>query len=652
MIKRLLYLTLILTVGISVKAQSLVELFTTRPLSAQVTAETGNDFIQIGNCEPEMVSRTGLGTRTATKVYTQIPRELLARYVGKQLTKVKIGIGNTNAQTATLNLSYGLTESPFYEQTFSVQSQNWNEITLGEEYIIEDKDLFIGYSIVPTSTNDYPIGLDSGPAVTYGGWIYYQNQWLLLPDGGIKRNLSIIGVVEGENLPQHDAQLKSVILPPSFIEKDSNFTINGIIKNNGVKDITNFDITYQIGDSEPVTKHFDQANITNYHSIDFTITDATYSLEGQFPITVIISGINGNEDEYENDNTLISSLSIISDIPSIPTLVKTEPSNRNIVIEEYTGNNCGWCPAGHKTANEISDLYPERVVTINIHQGMYAANYTTDWGDALAAQTGLTGYPAGTINRHFFSQNKTDVAYTTWKSLSPRILEMNSCVNMASISEINKDTREMIVTVEAYYTANSDSATNMLNVAILQDSIIGRQEGANKYPAMIIDGSYQHNHMLRDLITRQWGEEIATTTEGSFIFKKYRYVFPDQIGDVPVNLDKMKVVAFIAEGKQEILTGVESEMTYKGGPVNILDSKNNDFYSGSFVSNGFLYINIESKDDVSIDLYSIDGKVVKSLIKSTSGKEALAIPISGLEKGIYIVRISDGKKVISEKIAL
>ena len=46
------------------------------------------------------------------------------------------------------------------------------------------------------------------------------------------------------------------------------------------------------------------------------------------------------------------------------------------------------------------------VVLINIHQGSFAGNnpdYKTDWGNALAGQTGLTGYPSGTINRRVFS---------------------------------------------------------------------------------------------------------------------------------------------------------------------------------------------------------------------------------------------------------
>ena len=82
-----------------------------------------------------------------------------------------------------------------------------------------------------------------------------------------------------------------------------------------------------------------------------------------------------------------------------PTIVSTNTQNKHLVFEEYTGVNCGYCPYGHQLLNEFSDYYPGTIV-INIHQGYYAAKYTTQWGDALANQTNLNGYPAFTLNRN------------------------------------------------------------------------------------------------------------------------------------------------------------------------------------------------------------------------------------------------------------
>ena len=50
------------------------------------------------------------------------------------------------------------------------------------------------------------------------------------------------------------------------------------------------------------------------------------------------------------------------------TIVSTTPSNKNVVLEEYTGVNCTWCPDGHKRANQLKASHPGRVCLINIHQ--------------------------------------------------------------------------------------------------------------------------------------------------------------------------------------------------------------------------------------------------------------------------------------------
>ena len=79
-----------------------------------------------------------------------------------------------------------------------------------------------------------------------------------------------------------------------------------------------------------------------------------------------------------------------------PTFVSTQPSNKNVVIEEFTGTNCTWCPAGHKIVNAISTANPGRIVAINIHQGGFSGNnpdYKTEWGNALANQYSIASYP-------------------------------------------------------------------------------------------------------------------------------------------------------------------------------------------------------------------------------------------------------------------
>lgn len=253
------------------------------------------------------------------------------------------------------------------------------------------------------------------------------------------------------------------------------------------------------------------------------------------------------------------------------TIVSTTPSNRNVLLEEYTGINCTWCPDGHRMANELKATNPDRIFLINIHQGGFAANtYTTQFGDALAGQTGLSGYPAGTLNRHVFRElpdpgeepphTVTDIYRTNWGSAANIIMGMPSPVNIAAEGTLDMSTRILNIRVQLYYTGSQTVTSNALNVAILQDNVLGSQVGMSMNPDQVVGNQYSHMHMLRHLITGQWGETIENIAPGTLVEKNYEYVIPAQLGSpnaIDAVLSDLTFVAFVCEGHQEVLTALE-----------------------------------------------------------------------------------------------
>lgn len=255
------------------------------------------------------------------------------------------------------------------------------------------------------------------------------------------------------------------------------------------------------------------------------------------------------------------------------TIVGTSPANKNVVLEEFTGVNCQYCPDGHRLANLLKANNPGRVQLINVHTGSYAnttPNFQTSFGASIAGQTGLTGYPAGTVNRRAFSGLSQGTAGTTamsrgsWTNAGNQIMAQASPVNVAAAGTLNLTTRELTLTVEVYYTANGTGTTNKLNVALLQNGITGPQVGMAANPSNILpNGQYEHNHMLRHLLTGQWGEDITALTSGSLTTKNYTYTIPANLGsgNIPVDLSQLEVIVFVAEGQQQILTGAEANIT-------------------------------------------------------------------------------------------
>lgn len=251
--------------------------------------------------------------------------------------------------------------------------------------------------------------------------------------------------------------------------------------------------------------------------------------------------------------------------------VSTEPANRNVILEEFTGRGCGYCTDGHRIANQIMAANPGRVWAINIHAGGYAQtsypNMITNDGNTIHGGFSISGYPTGVVNR----TTAAGIDRGQWNGQANTQLNQAAECNVAGIARINPETRMATITVEVYYTGNSSVSENYLTVAMLQDSILGSQSDYGNYnPTQWLNGQYVHMHILRDVITPSaWGEAISPTTVGTLITKTYEYPIPEVIGSpngVDVVIDNIFFLAWVSERTQgtatrPILTACELDKT-------------------------------------------------------------------------------------------
>ena len=250
--------------------------------------------------------------------------------------------------------------------------------------------------------------------------------------------------------------------------------------------------------------------------------------------------------------------------------VSTEPANRNVIIEEFTGRGCGYCPDGHRIANQIMAANPGRVWAINVHAGGYAyttyPNFNTTASTTILGGFSVSGYPSGVVNRT--TSNALDRGQ--WTGQANTQLNQASECNVAGVVRVNPATRVATITVEVYYTGNGAYNENYLTVAMLQDSILGSQSDYGNYnPTQWIGSDYVHMHILRDMVTPIWGEAVSPTTQGTLITKTYEYQIPEVIGNpngVDVVLDHIFFLAWVSATPQgsatrPILTACELEMS-------------------------------------------------------------------------------------------
>ena len=252
--------------------------------------------------------------------------------------------------------------------------------------------------------------------------------------------------------------------------------------------------------------------------------------------------------------------------------VSTEPSNRNVILEEFTGRTCTWCPSGHVIANQIAANNPGRFWSVNIHSNGYFSatsypNLNTDKGNSIRAGFNATSFPSGVVNR----STAGAIGRGEWTGQANTQFNQSAECNVGGFVAVNPQTRVATITVEVYYTGNSAVDENYLTVAMIQDSILGSQTGMGDNPAQVIGNQYCHMHILRDLVNENlWGDAISPTTQGSLFTRTYTYNIPEMIGTpngVEVDLDNIHFLAWVSERQQgtptrPILNANELEMVF------------------------------------------------------------------------------------------
>ena len=323
------------------------------------------------------------------------------------------------------------------------------------------------------------------------------------------------------------------------------------------------------------------------------------------------------------------------------TFVSTTPENKNVVLEEFTGIYCGFCPDGHVIGQGIHTANPNDVFLINIHTGGYAnpngpndPDFNTIFGSAIGNASGLAGYPAGTVNRATFSTiapqgsaGSTALSRGDWAAASALIMAEPSEINVAAQASYDMGTGILTVNTESYFTAAGSAGGYNLHVAVVMNNVAGPQSGAQNYnPGGIIPGpwnpTYNHQHMMVHLMDGAIGLEYNIVTAGTFVPNTHTWTVPAQMQGTgqgstngffpdhdPTNFD---VVAYVVEGATNtIVTGFQAAVIPifpNAYDANVTASSANNVVCVSETDIEITFRNYGSQALTSLDLtYDING---------------------------------------------
>ncbi len=225
----------------------------------------------------------------------------------------------------------------------------------------------------------------------------------------------------------------------------------------------------------------------------------------------------------------------------------------NVLIEEFTGQNCNNCPSAHETLHTLSNANPGRLNIIGLYvfgipQGIPPTGSVNDFRDSTATRVGndiyggVPGLPSGGIDRLPNSTGiETNRAF--WGSNVASQLSIPDSMNLSLTS--SWDATNNIATIISKVTFTQDISTKQhLNVVITEDSMMDLQE----FPDSVHTG-YVFTNVFRDMVSSPvLGDPIldtvATKLKGRVFKRTYYYKLKTKTpAIIPANCH---VVAFIS----------------------------------------------------------------------------------------------------------
>lgn len=486
--------------------------------------------------------RNGSGTTQGIAIRLNEAKATLLK--GQTISAVRAAFCSSRFTTATLFITSNIDGDYLYSQSVTTSS-TWKEYTLDTPYTMTGEELYIGF-IGEISTSYSPLSLDGStgqPSTTY---VYGDDGWEDYYSAGYgTANIQLI--LEGDTTFT-DATLRAPSTTGYYTAGET-YNIEGYqLFNFGTDTITAIDVTIALTatDGDDTTQSYSTTGLTISPAQLYDLTlPFTAPQQGSYTLEVSITSINGAADADTTDNNATEAL-----------YVYPAGITRNYLIENFTGQTCTYCPAGHTLLQNAIEGR-EDVIIVSHHAGYAADEFTMEEDIDLTWLYNATSTfaPAFMVNRYRYDGQASSLAgpvfnASTTTEFTARIAmlaEQQPYVSVDISSTYNEDERTLTgqVNIQCYNTPPSDSL--YLNLYIIQDSIVAYQTSGGD--------EYTHRHAFRGTVgTGAFGLPIVVAADSTTTYP-FTYTLPETIestyssssqGAFATDVQRMTLVAFVA----------------------------------------------------------------------------------------------------------
>ena len=441
----------------------------------------------------------------------------------------------------------------------------------------------------------------------------------------------------------------------SFVSIGAN-TVSGTFANYGSQAITTYDLNYSVDGGAAVTESVSGVNIpalggtgTYSHGTPLTISKGGE----QHTVCVWIDNINGNADERTCNDELC--VDIFSNNGVSASTVK-------VVIEEFTGAWCGWCPDGAVIMQDLITANGGNVIGISIHDGD-----AMEYSEGIRSEFNVSAYPNAMIDRTVFT-GEPDEPHSrgSWAANTGTQLTRYTPVEVSVAFTYDIPTRTITATVTADFVdyASGDMRFVMM---ITEDSVTGTGTGYDQtnYLNTVAGHTYYgagdpiigfvHNHVLRANEPGVFGNAgviPSTVTAGSQYSETFTYVVPATYDET-----KLSVIGFVSYSNQGVIGGREilnaDEKKFSMASLDEQDLIGSLSIAPNPVEDQFtIELNLQETIDADIVIYNVTGQQVGKIATGTflQGSQSIQSSVGDLATGVYYVTFHTENHSLTEKL--
>lgn len=496
-----------------------------------------------GTIDRNKFFRLGLSKKQGMAIY--LDAEKAKTLKGATVKSFVTNAGTTYVENTSLFITKDLNGTPLYSQTFVPGApRKMSTYELEKPFVLDGEPCYIGW--VVDADLSYPVlSFDFSKDFAAGTcWAYENDAWVDVSANGYGApnvQITVEGVAGFVDLTAKPLK------PEGYQKAETPQVFSGQLFNFGSETITSFDITCRLGNAAPLGMSVTGVSLKSGATYDFTLPEYLTSESGELQLEVTVSNVNGVADAHSADNTSLTS-----------TFFYPADVEKKVLIEVFTGQACGNCPAGHTAlANALKGIENE-FIEVAHHAGYYpdAFSMKESWEYTWLYGTTGTYAPGATFNRTQTAIDKADQPSVVFASnvtsscnkAVQALRDVQPYVGIKMYNEFDEATRKGKVVVDvATYVSPSDSI-HALNVWMVQDGLIGYQANGG--------ASYVHNHVFCGaLTTSAWGQQIPLVP-GETVRRTFEYEIPAEFSAsyesassgvfaaIPAN---MQLVAFVSD---------------------------------------------------------------------------------------------------------